>query len=59
MGKGNPNPTPKFQKGHKKVEGSGRKAGQINQITRDIKTLIRKAAEELNPQPIRSMIQSR
>jgi hypothetical protein len=28
------------------VEGSGRKAGQTNQITRDIKTLLREAAEE-------------
>jgi hypothetical protein len=26
----NPNPVPKFQKGHKKPEGSGRKAGQVN-----------------------------
>ena len=24
------NPVPKFQKGHKKPEGSGRKAGQVN-----------------------------
>ena len=47
MGKGNPNPTPRFQKGDKKPEGSGRKAGQINQITRDIKTIIRRAAEEV------------
>ena len=46
MGKGNPNPTPKFQKGHKKIEGSGRQAGQTNPITREIKTLLREAAEE-------------
>ena len=46
MGKGNPNPTPKFEKGHKKVDGSGRKAGYPNQLTREIKTLLREAAEE-------------
>ena len=31
----NPNPVPKVQKGAKKPEGSGRKAGQVNQITRE------------------------
>jgi hypothetical protein len=36
----------KFEKGHKKVESSGRKAGQTNQLTREIKTLLREAAEE-------------
>ena len=39
----NPNPTNKFQKGHKPV---GRKPGLPNLMTRDIKTLIREAAEE-------------
>jgi hypothetical protein len=38
----NPNPQNKFQKGNKVA---GRKAGQPNLVTRDIKTLIRGAAE--------------
>ncbi|HWX30534.1 MAG TPA: hypothetical protein VNZ53_24210 [Steroidobacteraceae bacterium] len=39
----NPNPTNKFQKGNK----LGRKPGQPNFVSRDIKTIIRKAAEEV------------
>jgi len=46
----NPNPIPKFQKGHKKVEGSGRKPGSVNLITRDIRQLIREAAAGRDPQ---------
>jgi hypothetical protein len=41
----NPHPVSKFQKGHNRV--GGRKPGQPNFMTRDIKTIIRKAAEEV------------
>ena len=40
----NPHPVSKFQKGHKL---SGRKPGQPNLVSRDIKTLIREAAAEV------------
>jgi len=39
----NPHPTSKFQKGHK----IGRKPGTTNVLTKDIKTLLREAAEEV------------
>ena len=38
----NPSPSNKFQKGHK----LGRKPGQPNLMSKDIKTLLREAAEE-------------
>jgi hypothetical protein len=43
----NPNPKNKFQKGHGRVVGAGRPAGATNVLSRDIKTIIRKAAEEV------------
>jgi hypothetical protein len=39
----NPHPVSKFQKGHKLA---GRKPGQPNLVSRDLKTLIREAAAE-------------
>jgi hypothetical protein len=44
MGKGNHNPKNKFQKGDKRA---GRPSGSTNVLTRDIKTLLREAAEEV------------
>jgi hypothetical protein len=45
-GMANPKPTNKFQKGHARLPGAGRKPGQANYVTRDIRQLIREAAEE-------------
>jgi hypothetical protein len=45
-GMANPNPTNKFQKGHARLPGAGRKPGQANYVTRDIRQLIREAAAE-------------
>ena len=47
MANPNPNPKNRFKKGHVGVAGPGRPAGAINVISRDIKTIIRKAAEEV------------
>jgi hypothetical protein len=44
MANPNPNPKSRFQPGHKPA---GRKPGQPNFISRDIKTLIRNAAKEV------------
>ena len=44
MANPNPNPQSRFQKGNKL---SGRKPGQPNLVSRDIKTIIRLAAEEV------------
>jgi hypothetical protein len=44
MANPNPNPKSRFQKGHKLA---GRKPGQPNLMTRDIKTLLREA--DANP----------
>ena len=43
----NPNPKNKFQKGHARLAGAGRPLGVANVVSRDIKTIIRKAAEEV------------
>jgi hypothetical protein len=47
MANSNPNPKNRFKKGHAPMAGGGRPAGAINVISRDIKTIIRKAAEEV------------
>ena len=43
----NPNPKNKFQKGHARVAGAGRPAGSTNVLTKEIRTLLREAAEEV------------
>jgi hypothetical protein len=43
----NPNPKNRFKKGHVGVAGPGRPPGATNVLTRDIKALIREAAEEV------------
>jgi hypothetical protein len=43
---GNRNPANKFKKGQTKTPGSGRKVGQSNILTADVRSLIRQAAEE-------------
>ena len=43
----NPHPVHKFQKGQPRPPGAGRKPGQPNVLTKDIKTLLREAAEEV------------
>jgi hypothetical protein len=47
MANPNPNPKNRFKKGHVGVAGPGRPSGSTNVLTRDIKVLIREAAEEV------------
>ena len=47
MANPNPNPKNRFKKGHVGVAGPGRPRGSTNVLTRDIKTLLREAAEEV------------
>ena len=47
MANPNPNPKNRFKKGHVGVAGPGRPRGSTNVLTRDIKVLIREAAEEV------------
>jgi hypothetical protein len=46
MGKGNRNPANKFKKGQPRPSGAGRKPGQPNELTTEVRALIRQAAEE-------------
>jgi hypothetical protein len=46
MGKGNKNPTNKFKKGQPRPPGAGRKLGQPNELTTEVRLLIRQAAQE-------------
>ena len=43
----NPNPASSFKKGQKKVEGSGRKPGQRNIVTKDMKEALLEAASRV------------
>ena len=47
MANPNPNPKNRFKKGHAPVAGGGRPPGSTNVLTKDIKTLLREAAEEV------------
>jgi hypothetical protein len=47
MANSNPNPKNRFRKGDPAPPGAGRPPGATNVLSRDIKTIIRKAAEEV------------
>ena len=47
MANPNPNPKNRFKKGHVGVAGPGRPYGSTDLLTKDIKTLLREAAEEV------------